>query len=143
MDQALLCKPDDLDVKASYKRYMKESVVDPKPKEEPKVQEPTKINSDGGPSDYYDFPGDWTTLNDFIEYKCKYQWLGPESFHWGNVIKALCRWGDKGGTTKEYDTKKVIYSGARVLKATSGVSDTRDYLKKLLDDPQFQEKEDL
>ena len=99
-----------------------------------------KINSDGGPSIYYDFPSGWVTLNDYIEDKCKTQWLGPESFHWGNVTKALCRWGDKEGTTKEYDTKKVIYSGVRVLMALVGPTKTRKYIQGLLDDPQFKEK---
>jgi hypothetical protein len=92
--------------------------------------------SDGGPSGYYDFPESWTTFNDFIEHKSVTQWKGF-SFHLGNIGKVLCRWDDKEGTTIEYDTKKVIYSGVRILKMIVGTQKTRDYLQKLLDDPQF------
>ena len=95
-----------------------------------------KIKSDGGPANYYDFPESWTTFNDFIEHKSQTQWLGF-SFHLGNIGKALCRWGDKDGTTEEYDAKKIIYSGVRVLKMLIGTKATRDYLQRLLDDPQF------
>jgi hypothetical protein len=97
-----------------------------------------KINSDGGPTDYYDFPSEWTTFNDFIEYKSQTQWLSF-SFHLGNIGKALCRWGDKNGTTEEYDAKKIIYSGVRILKMLIGAKATRDYLQRLLDDPQFKD----
>ena len=92
--------------------------------------------SDGGPSDYYDFPDNWNTLNDFIEYKSEHQWK-EHSFHLGNIVKALTRWGDKGGTSLEYDAKKIIYSGCRVLMKIVGKERLRDYLKSLLDDPQF------
>lgn len=98
-----------------------------------------KIKSDGGPSDYFDFPASWTTFNDFIEYKSEAQW-GKFSFHLGNIGKALCRWGDKDGTSIEYDAKKIIYSGVRILKMIVGVQKTRDYLQRLLDDPQFKDK---
>ena len=96
--------------------------------------------SDGGPSRYYDWEPGWTTLNDFIEHKSLHQWK-EHSFHWGNVVKALTRWGDKDGTSCEYDAKKVIYSGCRVLKAIIGVDGLRSYLQKLLDDPQFKSKD--
>lgn len=95
-----------------------------------------KINSDGGPTDYYDFPESWTTFNDFIEYKSLTQWK-EFSFHLGNIGKALCRWSDKTGTSTEYDAKKIIYSGVRILKMIVGVEKTREYLQRLLDDPQF------
>lgn len=97
---------------------------------------PDKIQSDGGPASYYDFPESWKTFNDFIEGKSQTQWLGF-SFHLGNIGKALCRWGDKDGTSIEYDAKKIIYSGVRVLKMIIGVEATRLYLFRLLDDPQF------
>ncbi len=100
----------------------------------------TKIESDGGPSDYYDFPGEWQTFNDFIEYKSLHQWK-EHSFHLGNIGKAICRWGDKSGATKEYDSRKIVYSALRVLKALNGVGSVRSYLQSLLDDPQFQTKE--
>lgn len=95
-----------------------------------------KIHSDGGPTDYYDFPASWTTFNDFIEHKSQTQWLGF-SFHLGNIGKAICRWGDKNGTTEEYDAKKIVYSGVRILKMLIGIEATRQYLQRLLDDPQF------
>ena len=98
----------------------------------------SKPNSDGGPSDYYNFPKSWTTFNDFIEYKSETQWRGF-SFHLGNIGKALCRWGDKDGTSIEYDAKKIIYSGVRVLRMIVGTERTRDYLQRLLDDPQFKD----
>lgn len=100
---------------------------------------PDKIHTDGGPSDYYDFPASWTTFNDFIEYKSEAQW-GKFSFHLGNIGKALCRWGDKDGTSIEYDAKKIIYSGVRILKMIIGTQKTREYLQRLLDDPQFKGK---
>jgi len=100
---------------------------------------PEKIKSDGGPVSYYDFPASWTTFNDFIESKSKTQWLGF-SFHLGNIGKALCRWGDKDGTSIEYDAKKIIYSGVRILKMIIGTEKTREYLQRLLDDPQFKDK---
>lgn len=99
-----------------------------------------KIQSDGGPSGYYDFPESWNTFNDFIEHKSEKQWLGF-SFHLGNIGKAICRWGDKGGTSIEYDAKKIIYSAVRVLKMIIGVNKTREYLKSLLDDEQFKGEE--
>jgi hypothetical protein len=98
----------------------------------------SNIKSDGGPSSYFDFPASWTTFNDFIEHKSEHQW-GKFSFHLGNIGKAICRWGDKSGTTEEYDAKKIIYSGVRILKMLIGARATRDYLQRLLDDPQFKD----
>jgi hypothetical protein len=94
------------------------------------------IKSDGGPASYYDFPPDWTTLNDYIEYKSGAQW-GADSFHWGNITKAGCRWGDKEGTTKEYDAKKVVYSALRILRRLCGNKIVQDFLSELAKDPQF------
>ncbi|MDB3972865.1 pentapeptide repeat-containing protein [Gammaproteobacteria bacterium] len=94
------------------------------------------INSDGGPSEYYDFQKGWNTWNDINDYKAKNQWL-EYSFHLGNIGKVLMRWGDKEGTSLQYDTKKIIYSGCRILMMMAGVEETRAYLQKLLDDPQF------
>lgn len=99
-----------------------------------------KIKSDGGPSAYYDFPADANTLNDLLEYKGDKQWLG-DSFHLSNVVKAAWRWGDKEGTTKEYDARKFIYSGCRLLMKYAGVSAVRKTLQAMLDDPQFQERD--
>ena len=103
----------------------------------------TPSKPDGGPAGYYDLPKDrpMNTLNDILEWKGEAQWLG-DSFHLANVTKAGWRWGIKDGTTKEYDARKFIYSGARLLMKHAGVEELRKTLQKMLDDPQFQEKED-
>ena len=102
-----------------------------------------KSKPDGGPADYYDLPRDtpMNTLNDILEWKGETQWLG-DSFHLSNIIKAGWRWGIKDGTTKAYDSRKFIYSGARLLMKYAGVKALRETLQKMLDDPQFQERED-
>lgn len=92
--------------------------------------------SDGGPSTFYDFPYEWTTLNDYIEHKSIHQWK-EYSFHLGNITKAGCRWGDKYGTTKEYDARKIVYSGLRLLVMLKGKTAVMEYLLKLQQDPQF------
>jgi hypothetical protein len=89
--------------------------------------------SDGGPSDYYDFPFGAITLNDLIEHK-------NMDFHRGNIFKACWRFGTKEGTSKVYDARKIIYSGARILMGLVGVVELRKTLQKMLDDPQFQER---
>ena len=94
--------------------------------------------SDGGPSAYYDFHSGWSTWNDFADYKAAKQWK-EHSFHLGNIGKVLCRWGDKSGTTKNYDARKVVYSGLRVLLMLEGKESVRNYLESLLDDGQFKE----
>jgi hypothetical protein len=93
---------------------------------------------DGGPQEYYDLPSNTATLNDLIEYKSDKHWLG-DSFHLSNILKASWRWGIKSGTSKEYDARKFIYSGARLLKKYAGVQAVRDTLQRMLDDPQFKE----
>lgn len=95
-----------------------------------------KVKSDGGPSEYYDFPPDWKTLNDYIEYKSEFQW-GADSFHLANITKAGCRWGDKDGTSKLYDSKKIVYSALRILRRLAGASEVQKFLKELLQDDQF------
>ena len=92
--------------------------------------------SDGGPSAYYDFKEGWSTWNDFADYKATKQWK-EHSFHLGNVGKVLCRWGDKLGTTRSYDARKIVYSGLRVLLMLEGKDSVKTYLKSLLDDEQF------
>jgi len=94
------------------------------------------IKSDGGPSAYYDLPETARTLNDVIEWKGETQWLG-DSFHLSNVTKAAWRWGVKDGTTKEYDARKFIYTGARLLMKYAGKAALRDTLQRMLDDKQF------
>jgi hypothetical protein len=97
------------------------------------------IKSDGGPSAYFDLCNGGT-LNDELERKGDEQWLG-DSFHLGNVVKLAWRWGIKEGTDKAYDANKLIYSGARLLMKYKGVAAVRKALQKLLDDPQFQERD--
>lgn len=121
----------------SYSIWMGEEELSfTKPLEASSKEEPKVKISDGGPSGYYDWPTEWNTLNDFIEDKSVKQWKGF-SFHLGNIVKAVTRWGDKAGTTEEYDAKKIIYSGCRVLKMIIGKEKLREYLQSLLDDTQF------
>lgn len=110
-----------------YPRYSLVSRLEPEAKKEDAM-----VNSDGGPSKYYDFPQRPKTLNDLIEFK-------KMDFHRGNTFKAAYRFGEKGGTTKSYDCKKIIYSGVRMLMVEDGVKVVREYLQSLLDDPQFRE----
>ena len=98
-----------------------------------------KKQTDGGPSKYYDFPfKDWITTNDMMEYLAEHKW-GIYSIHLKDVFKGLCRWGDKKGTSEEYDTKKGIYYFCRVLMMIKGKGELREYLQSILDDPQFKE----
>lgn len=95
-----------------------------------KFAKKSAMESDGGPSEYYDFPQQPKTLNDLIEHK-------NMDFHRGNVFKAAYRLGGKSGTSEEYDHKKIIYSGCRMLMKQGGAANLRAYLQNLLDDPQF------
>jgi hypothetical protein len=98
--------------------------------------------SSGGPSAYYDMPySTWVTTNDQMEYLAEHKW-GKYAIHLKDIFKGLCRWGDKSGTTVEYDSRKVIYYGCRVLMMVVGTAELRVYLHELLDDKQFQEKGD-
>lgn len=94
------------------------------------------ILSDGGPSGYYDVPKNVVTLNDIVEWKSDTQWLG-DSFHLANVLKAAWRWGEKDGTSKAYDARKLMYTGARLLRKYEGNEAVISALRTLLNDPQF------
>ena len=95
----------------------------------------------GGPAGYYDLPyKDWDTTNDMGEYLAKNRWF-EYSLHFKDLLKALVRFGSKDGTTKQYDIEKMIYSGCRAMVMLAGRKAVRDYLQKLLDDPQFKEQE--
>lgn len=99
----------------------------------------TENKNTGGPSRYYDMPfSEWKTSNDMMEYLAEKKW-GRYGIHLKDIFKALCRWGDKNGTSIEYDAEKIIYYGARILRMTSGTKVLRDYLQKMLDDPQFKD----
>jgi hypothetical protein len=100
----------------------------------------TNKTSSGGPSSYYDMPySTWVTTNDQMEYLAEHKW-GKYAIHLKDIFKGLCRWGDKSGTTVEYDSRKVIYYGCRVLMMVVGAAELRVYLNELLGDKQFQEK---
>jgi len=102
-------------------------------------EDSVKIKPHGGPSSYYDMPfNEWTTVNDQMEYLAENKW-GKFGIHLKDIHKGLCRWGDKPGTTVLYDTKKIIYYGVRVLRMLSGKKGVQDYLKELLNDPQFKD----
>lgn len=93
----------------------------------------------GGPEGYYDIPVRCVTLNDILEWKGDSQWLG-DSFHLANLVKAAWRWGIKEGTSRDYDARKFIYTGARLLMKYAGVMEVRRTLQQMLDDPQFHEE---
>ena len=98
-----------------------------------------KVQPHGGPQSYYDMPfKDWCTTNDMMEYLAEHKW-GKYGIHLKDIFKGLCRWGDKAGTTIEYDTRKSIYYGCRVLMMMVGAKGLRKYLQEILDDPQFKE----
>jgi hypothetical protein len=105
---------------------------------EPQKENPSEIVSDGGPAGYYDFLPNWVTWNDLADYKAQRQWK-EFSFHLGNIGKAIYRWGEKSGTSIEYDAKKIIYSGLRVLLMMTSKQEVRKYLEELSQDPQFKE----
>jgi len=94
----------------------------------------------GGPAKYYDLPySEWQTTNDMGEYLAKERW-GAYSLHFKDLLKALVRFGAKDGTSMQYDIEKMIYSGCRTMIMLSGKKALREYLQRLLDDPQFKEK---
>lgn len=95
----------------------------------------------GGPSKYYDMPfSEWTTTNDMMEYLAEHKW-GRYGIHLKDILKGICRWGDKQGTTIEYDARKIIYYGVRVLQLAVGRTEMRAYLREILHDPQFKATE--
>ncbi|TCV62316.1 DUF3310 domain-containing protein [Neorhizobium sp. S3-V5DH] len=66
------------------------------------------VKSDGGSSSYYNIPSFAVDLGDLIEFK-------KMSFNFGNIFKACYRFGEKDGTSKRYDLKKIIYFAEREL----------------------------
>jgi hypothetical protein len=100
------------------------------------------VKSNGGASSYYDMPySTWVTTNDQMEYLAEHKW-GKYAIHLKEIFKGLCRWGGKDGTSLEYDSRKIIYYGCRVLRMIAGTAELRVYLNELLDDKQFQVKGD-
>jgi len=101
------------------------------------ITKETKLKPHGGPSSYYDMPfKNWVTVNDMMEYLAENKW-GKYGIHLKDIFKGICRWGEKSGTTVEYDTRKIIYYGCRILQMVSGKASLRAYLQDLLNDPQF------
>ena len=98
-----------------------------------------KVKSDGGPSTYYDFLPDWVTLNDAMEYLAEHRW-GKYALHLKDANKACFRFGAKEGAGPEYDAKKLVYSGLRLLVMIIGKTEVHSFLQKLIADPQFQPK---
>lgn len=92
--------------------------------------------SDGGPSDYYDLPSGLKTFNDLLEWLAVDRW-GAYALHMKDLMKGGFRFGVKDGTSIEYDCYKIIYSGCRLLVMAKGKENVREYLQKLLNDPQF------
>jgi len=98
------------------------------------------VKPHGGPQSYYDQPYEsWCTTNDQMEWLAEHKW-GKYAIHLKDIFKGLCRWGDKEGTTVEYDTRKIIYYGCRVLMMVVGTKELRKYLQEILDDKQFKER---
>jgi len=100
------------------------------------MTEKKSTTSDGGSSTYYDFPVGSVTLNDVMEWLAQTRW-GGDSLHLKDIFKAAWRWGEKAGTTKAYDARKIMYYGARLLMMYGGVQALRETLKDMLEDKQF------
>lgn len=65
--------------------------------------------SDGSSTDYYKFPKGYDDLIDLIEFK-------NMNFAIGNIFKACFRLGEKAGTDRAYDLRKIIFFAERELK---------------------------
>ena len=94
------------------------------------------IVSDGGPSEYYDFKESHKTLNDWMEDKAKSQW-GAYSLHMKDLGKGMCRFGTKNGVTEGYDINKMLYSTIRMKVMEVGKEKAVEYIRSVLEDPQF------
>jgi len=100
------------------------------------TRHPSEVKLEGGPSEYYDLPKGITTWNDLLEQKAVTQW-GAFSLHLKDVGKAFFRFGNKEGTSRAYDARKIIYSGLRILGMLEGRDAMKKELLRLLEDPQF------
>ncbi len=103
----------------------------------PAIQTKDSTSQDGGPSSYYDPPfKDWITVNDMVDYYAEKKWKHL-SWIFKDILKAVTRWGDKQGTSQEYDANKIIYYGCRLLMSIKNKEAVRAYLQRLLNDKQF------
>lgn len=62
--------------------------------------EPTKIESDGGPTEYYELPDHATELKHLMSHK-------GMSYARASIFKACYRMGEKEGTSFQYDINKI------------------------------------
>ncbi len=66
-------------------------------------------NREGWSTNYYELPPNARELQDLIEFK-------QMNFSIGNIFKASYRMGDKDGTSKAYDLRKIIWFAERELR---------------------------
>ena len=64
--------------------------------------------SDGSDADYYQLPDTAKEMQDLIEHR-------NMNFAMGNIFKACYRYGEKNGTSMEYDLNKIIWYAQREL----------------------------
>ena len=76
------------------------------------IPKTTLAVSDGSSTDYYKFPVGYDDLIDLIEFK-------NMNFAIGNIFKACFRLGEKAGTDRAYDLRKIIFFAERELKRIS------------------------
>lgn len=67
------------------------------------------MSSDGGSTGYYRLPDGATDLLDLIDHK-------QMSFSVGNIFKACYRLGEKAGTDRAYDLRKIVFFATRELE---------------------------
>ncbi len=69
-----------------------------------------KTQPDGWSSSYYEIPPDAQEIDDLIIHK-------DMDWHRANIFKAAYRWGQKEGTSVEYDLNKIIWMAERAKRA--------------------------
>lgn len=81
----------------------------------------SKHKSDGGATDYYHIPEGTRDLDDLIALK-------QMSFRMGNIFKACYRLGQKEGTDREYDLRKIIFFAQRELEMVEKAKNAPKYV---------------
>ena len=72
--------------------------------------------SDGGSTQsYYGFPRNSRDIGDLIDFK-------DMNYNIGNIFKACYRLGEKQGTSKAYDLRKIMFFATRELEKLEGSS---------------------
>lgn len=87
----------------------------------------------GGSSEWYKLPKNAKELQDLIEYR-------NMNGNIKDIFKACYRRGQKGGTTEEYDTRKMVYYSLRELGRLLGRKDYLTLADEIIGD-QSEEKE--